>query len=203
MNKMKNLQPEGNYYPKYTSENVLVKKIMKGFFTAIESTLAGIAFSEILDAGCGEGYVSNFVQEKFNVPIDAFDTSEKVINEASSEFPKVRFCVNSIYDSKIHDESYDLVICMEVLEHLEKPQKGVEELFRIARKYVLVSVPNEPIWRISNFLRGKYLKQLGNTPGHINHWSSKEFETLCSSYGEIVDKKTPFPWTMLLLSKKN
>jgi hypothetical protein len=51
-------------------------------------------------------------------------------------------------------------------------------------------------------LRGKYIKDLGNTPGHLQHWSSDKFVDLVSNYFEIIEVKKPFPWTMLLCKAK-
>ena len=39
--------------------------------------------------------------------------------------------------------------------------------------------------------RGAYWKTLGNTPGHLNHWSSGAFKKLLSQYGEVVELRSP------------
>jgi hypothetical protein len=64
---------------------------------------------------------------------------------------------------------------------------------------VLVSVPREPLWRGLNIARGAYLKDLGNTPGHLSHWSKRSFARLLARHGEIVELRSPLPWTMALL----
>ncbi len=65
--------------------------------------------------------------------------------------------------------------------------------------FVIVSVPREPLWRTVNMARGAYLKDLGNTPGHVNHWSKRSFVSLLERHGEVVEARSPFPWTMLLV----
>jgi hypothetical protein len=70
---------------------------------------------------------------------------------------------------------------------------------RCAKRYLLVSVPREPLWRGLNLARGAYVKQLGNTPGHLNHWSKRSFIGLLGKHGEVVEARSPFPWTMLLV----
>jgi hypothetical protein len=70
---------------------------------------------------------------------------------------------------------------------------------RVASRWLLVSVPHEPLWRILNMARGAYLRQLGNTPGHLNHWTQRSFVSLLRGYGEVVVTRSPFPWTMLLV----
>ena len=62
-----------------------------------------------------------------------------------------------------------------MLEHLERPRDALAEMSRVAGRALLLSVPNEPGWRISHMLAGKNLRALGNTPGHINHWSKRAF----------------------------
>jgi hypothetical protein len=69
---------------------------------------------------------------------------------------------------------------------------------RVARGNLLVSVPREPLWRALNVARGAYVRELGNTPGHLNHWSRGGFESLVARFGEVIETRAPFPWTMVL-----
>ena len=77
------------------------------------------------------------------------------------------------------------------------PELALAELARVARRDVVVSVPREPIWRAANLARGKYLTDLGNTPGHINHWGTKAFAELVGRRFHVRSVQTPFPWTMV------
>lgn len=202
------IQPDGNYFNKYRNNGKLINSIVNGFFQEFDSILDGIEFNKVYEAGCGEGYISNHVSDfstkkKKEVCIKASDLSAKVINRAKLDYPNIQFSVNSIYELSEMDESYDLVLACEVLEHLEEPQKALRELFRISNRYVLISIPNEPIWRIANFMRGKYIGSLGNTPGHINHWKRKEIISIVSEYGNILEVMRPFPWTMILAEKND
>ena len=89
---------------------------------------------------------------------------------------------------------------IEVLEHVPEPEATLSEMARVARRHLLVSVPREPMWRMLNLARGAYLREMGNTPGHINHWSKVSFHSLLSRYGAVQEVRTPFPWTMLLVN---
>jgi hypothetical protein len=73
------------------------------------------------------------------------------------------------------------------------------EMSRCARRHLLASVPREPLWRALNVARGAYVAQLGNTPGHLNHWSRRAFAAMMRTHGEVVELRSPFPWTMLLV----
>jgi ubiquinone/menaquinone biosynthesis C-methylase UbiE len=94
---------------------------------------------------------------------------------------------------------FDLATAIEVLEHVPDPEHTLAEMARVASGHLLVSVPREPLWRALNVARGAYLAQLGNTPGHVNHWSKRAFVSLVGRYGEVVEARSPFPWTMLLV----
>lgn len=200
------VQPEGNYYDKYNSTNPIVKWMMKHFFSDLDSLLNGQTPHKILEAGCGEGKVTGRLSKKFGeqCEIQAFDISEKVIAEAKEHNPKISFSVGNIYDIDAEDETFDLVVCCEVLEHLEKPEKALKELKRVisVKGYGVISVPREPLWRVLNMARGKYIKDLGNTPGHIQHWSSKKFVKFIGENGfEVLGVKKPIPWTMVLVKR--
>jgi 2-polyprenyl-3-methyl-5-hydroxy-6-metoxy-1,4-benzoquinol methylase len=97
------------------------------------------------------------------------------------------------------DGEFELVSATEVLEHVPGPERVVAEMARVASGHVIVSVPHEPLWRMLNVARGAYLRELGNTPGHINHWSRRAFVSLLSPHGEVTEVRSPFPWTMLLV----
>lgn len=195
------IQPEGNYFDKYNNDNIIVKKLMQGFFSSMSEMISKITINNVLEAGCGEGYVSQFLYEK-GYNIDAFDVSEKVIEEAKNSFQCINFFTDSIYKISAEDNKYDLVVASEVLEHLEEPEKALNELFRVSKNYIFVSVPNEPIWRVLNLVRGKYIKDFGNTPGHIQHWSCNGIKKLCEkNKAKILEIKQPLPWTMILMKK--
>ena len=96
---------------------------------------------------------------------------------------------------------YDLVVSTEVLEHLDNPLRALKELSRISNRYIIISVPNEPLWRIANVVRLKYLSAFGNTPGHINHWSKASFSMLAKKVCKVRVALTPIPFTILLCEK--
>ena len=98
------------------------------------------------------------------------------------------------------DATFDLVLAIEVLEHVPFPELALAELARVARRDLVVSVPREPIWCAANLARGKYVRDLGNTPGHINHWGKKAFAELVGRRFRVRAVHSPFPWTMVAAS---
>jgi len=197
----------GNAYDKYASANPLVKWIMNGFETALDDLVAKASPKDIYEIGCGEGFWELRLLSQ-GKQIRGSDFSSSVIEIARSNASKQGidpgvFHTKSIYDVDSEDDVADLVVCCEVLEHLENPELGLASLQKIVGRRLILSVPREPVWRILNVARGKYLSQLGNTPGHIQHWSSSEFINLVSQYFRLLEIKNPFPWTMLLCEPYN
>jgi 2-polyprenyl-3-methyl-5-hydroxy-6-metoxy-1,4-benzoquinol methylase len=192
----------GNVYPKYSTKNPIAKILFNGFLKAVDQLIDQVDSSKIHEVGCGEGYLlSRFVDGK-RILVGS-DFSKQVIEEARhlSIDTGITFKAISLYELTPIDDSAPLILCCEVLEHLEFPEKAVDILADIADPYLIASVPREPIWRILNILRGQYLKDFGNTPGHLNHWSKTNFLRLLGRRFEIVQIRTPLPWTMALCRK--
>jgi len=199
--------PAGNWENKYDSKNPIVNYLMDNFKKSIYSLVFNKKneINTFTECGCGEGEITRYVHEMLsNVKTKAFDFSSEVVKIAkeNNQETSIEFEQKSIYDL---DESYsaDLVACCEVLEHLEEPNTALQKMRDLKAKYYLFSVPNEPIWRVLNFCRGKYIKDFGNTPGHINHWSKSKFHMLIKENGfEIIEVNNPFPWSMVLAEIK-
>jgi SAM-dependent methyltransferase len=113
--------------------------------------------------------------------------------------PNLEYRVEEATSLSFADNEFDTATAIEVLEHVPEPERTVAEMARVAERWLLVSVPREPVWRMTNMARGAYLKDLGNTPGHLNHWSKRSFISLLSRYGKVEQVRSPFPWTMLLV----
>jgi SAM-dependent methyltransferase len=110
----------------------------------------------------------------------------------------IEFAEASLYDLPFEDGSFDLVLCCEVLEHVERPREALAEVARVGRDFVLISTPWEPVWRVMNMARGKYLRDLGNTPGHIQHFGRGDLIELAETRLEVVSIRRPLPWTVIL-----
>ena len=113
--------------------------------------------------------------------------------------PNLEYRVMKAENLPFADGEFELATAIEVLEHVPDPEHTVAEMARVAKRWLLVSVPREPLWRGLNMARGAYWKDLGNTPGHVNHWSKRSFVQLLSRHGKVVEARSPFPWTMLLV----
>lgn len=192
----------GNVYDKYQTRNPVARRLFRNFAAAARRLVQPLEVSRILEAGCGEGHFSALLHDwQQRASIWGFDLSEKVFDRESGKQSGLQFSVQSVYQIGFPDASFDLVVAVEVLEHLDQPERALLELRRVARRYVLLSVPREPLWRLLNLVRLAYLRDLGNTPGHVQHWSSRQFVSLVRGYFEPLEVLRPLPWTMVLARK--
>lgn len=194
--------PTGNTYDKYGSTNPVVRRLMSNFERTLGELFVQASPSSVLDVGCGEGVLTHqwalALGDKRIVGID-LDDPKLLAEQATRTAPNLEYRVMKAENMPFADDEFGLASAIEVLEHVPDPAHTVAEMARVARDHLLVSVPREPLWRGLNIARGAYVKDLGNTPGHVNHWSKRSFVKLLSQHGEVVEAKSPFPWTMLLV----
>jgi 2-polyprenyl-3-methyl-5-hydroxy-6-metoxy-1,4-benzoquinol methylase len=192
----------GNTYDKYGSTNPVVRRLMAGFERTLDELWHQAAPRTILDVGCGEGVLTHKWAQRPGVErIVGIDLEDPAIQAewAKRQAPNLSYRVTKAERMPFADGEFELAAAIEVLEHVPDPEHTVAEMARIAGGHLLVSVPREPLWRALNMARGAYLKELGNTPGHLNHWSKRSFVELLSRYGTVTESRSPFPWTMLLV----
>ncbi len=183
---------------KYQSFNPLKRFFLNNFQKELISLIAPLNPKKILDAGCGEGFILKKLYElKLGKHLEGIDASKKAIEIGKKLHPFLDLKLGDIYKFSYKNDSFDLVICTEVLEHLDDPQKALSDILRVSLRYVVLTVPNEPWWTLFNYTKWR------KDTGHINHWTSKNFEKFVeeNSKLKILDIKHPFPWTMILVHK--
>jgi SAM-dependent methyltransferase len=194
--------PTGNTFDKYGSSNPVVRRLMDGFHGTLDELWTTAGPESVLDVGCGEGVLTHEWAERLGdgriVGIDLDDPKLHAEWQKRSR-PTLEFRVEEATSLSFADDEFDLAAAIEVLEHVPEPEATVAEMARVARKWLLVSVPREPLWRGLNMARGAYWRSAGNTPGHVNHWSRRSFRDLLGRYGTVEQARSPFPWTMLLV----
>ena len=192
----------GNTYDKYGSSNPLVKRLMAGFESALDELFDRAAPASVLDVGCGEGVlVHRWAQRRGGARMVGIDLEEESIQAGWEQHtaPNLEYRVMPAENLPFESGEFELASAIEVLEHVPDPEHTIAEMARCASAYLLVSVPREPLWRMLNMARGAYWSDLGNTPGHLNHWSKRSFVRTLSAHGEVLEVRSPFPWTMLLV----
>jgi 2-polyprenyl-3-methyl-5-hydroxy-6-metoxy-1,4-benzoquinol methylase len=194
--------PTGNTFDKYGSPNPVVRRLMARFETDLDELFAQAEPASVLDVGCGEGVLTERWAKQLGsgrvVGID-LDDAKLAAEWAVRRRENLEFRATIGETLPFADGEFDLAAAIEVLEHVPDPLATLTEMTRVARRHLLVSVPREPLWRALNLVRGAYVRQLGNTPGHLNHWSKRGFVRLLERHGEVVQVRSPLPWTMLLV----
>jgi SAM-dependent methyltransferase len=189
----------GNVYPKYTTRNPLARLLVANFTRNLRRLVRRTGARQLHEVGCGEGFLARQLAAD-GYQVRGSDVSPTTIAEARQRSagitPPIAFQVADLYRLDPARDAAELVICCEVLEHLPDTAKALEVLKRLARPHLIVSVPKEPLWRALNLARGKYWSDLGNTPGHLQHWSSRDFVALLEQHVDVVEICTPLPWTM-------
>ncbi|MGE4072599.1 MAG: class I SAM-dependent methyltransferase [Lysobacterales bacterium] len=198
------VQPAGNYYDKYHTRNPIARWLVNGFLHSFEELATLQPERVAVEVGCGEGELSmRLAQAGFRVT--GYDIAEEAIAEARQRVAQAGLSI-PLEVAALGDLSgrvrAPLVVCCEVLEHLDDPQAGLDDLARVTESWLLVSVPREPLWRALNLCRGRYLGALGNTPGHVNHWSTSAFLRFLERRFEVHAVRQPLPWTMALCRRR-
>jgi 2-polyprenyl-3-methyl-5-hydroxy-6-metoxy-1,4-benzoquinol methylase len=197
--------PTGNTFDKYGSGNPLHRRMMAGF----EGTLAELfaaagagGIKSIVDVGCGEGVlIEQWARQLGDSRVAGVDLEDPKLRAEweKRRLPNLEFHTVDSQILPFADDEFELATAIEALEHIPDPERTVAEMARVARSHLLVSVPREPLWRMLNVARGAYVRDLGNTPGHLNHWSKASFVRMLARHGEVVEARSPFPWTMVLV----
>ncbi len=192
----------GNTYDKYGSTNPVVRRLMASFERTLDELMGRAQPRSLLDVGCGEGVlVHRWAEQLPHARLVGIDLEEESIQVGWAEHraPNLEYRTMPAEDLPFAEDEFELATAIEVLEHVPDPERTLAEMARCAERNLLVSVPREPLWRMLNMARGAYLAELGNTPGHVNHWSKRSFVKLLARYGEVAEVRSPFPWTMLLV----
>ncbi|MGH2953361.1 MAG: class I SAM-dependent methyltransferase [Solirubrobacterales bacterium] len=193
--------PAGNVYDKYASSNPIERRLVRGFIDRVGELVSLTGARAVHEVGCGEGEIAIALAGR-GLAVRGSDVSAEVVEEARRRAAEagldVAYRAASIEELSAPADAAELVLCCEVLEHLPDPERGLDALAGLAQPWLLASVPREPLWRALNLARGAYIRELGNTPGHLNHWSRRGFLRFLARRLEIVEVRAPLPWTMAL-----
>lgn len=188
----------GNWQ-KYTNPNPLQRFLIGRFLDTVVELIQSLQFSSVLDAGSGEGFVSQRILEtRTDARIVGIDTDREALLRGKEMHPGIAFEWGDVDALPFADDSFDLVLCNEVLEHLSQPERALAEFRRVSRRYCLLSVPNEPFFRLMNLFRGKNVSRLGNDVDHQHSWSAKGFRRFARDHFRPLADRYPLPWQIFL-----
>jgi SAM-dependent methyltransferase len=185
---------------KYESRSPIQRYLVERFLSSAAAALRSTGKRQIVEIGCADGYVYGFLRARLGVPFDyaGYDVDKAAITLAKQRYPDIQFEQGDIYGLAVRAE---IVLCLEVLEHLSDPERALRQLAAMDADDFIVSVPHEPWFTLGNLARGRHLTTLGNIPGHINRWRKATFKQLVAPHFDIVQDYSSFPWIMYRLRK--
>ena len=165
-----------DYYDEYYDQTfVKGRKYSNDETRRIKATINMIPkdVSSLLEVGCGEGRIINPVQNKYE-KIFGMDISDEALKHV--ETSKIKGRIENI---PFPDNSFDIVLCCEVLEHLPSPiyEKALKEIKRVAKKYVLISVPNDEDIQMGK-VRCPNCRSLCHVNGHLRSFNLSNMKNL-------------------------
>ncbi len=192
-------------YKKHTTKNPVGRLFLNNFLKTVVKVTRPLQINSVLDVGCGEGFtLARLKKEHIGKVHEGIEIDHSAIELGRKLYPKISIKEGDIYKLPYRNNTFDLVIATEVLEHLENPKKAYRELLRVSKRYVLLSVPNEPWFTFQRIARFQNIVHLGAHPEHIQHWTSRGFSKFVKVKGaKTITKKFPTPWTMIVLRKDN
>lgn len=192
----------GNYYNKHVSKNKFVVYLLNNYKNKLQKLIANIPSESIFEIGSGEGYTMEYLLQTIQPKVVVgSDLDFGIVQEARSLTNQRDWIISDVENIPLLDRTFGLVIALEVLEHVTDPKRALAEMARISSEYILISVPWEPIWRLLNILRMKYLYDLGNTPGHLHNWTLSGIRKLVSQEFKVVKVNISFPWIFIFARK--
>jgi ubiquinone/menaquinone biosynthesis C-methylase UbiE len=190
----------GNHTHKYTARNPAIRLLTERWVANLDRLFGQLSRDPLdppgqaLEVGCGEGVIADRLHRRWEEVV-ALDLPDAGLRADWRRCPGPRFLHASAHDLPFADGRFDVVVAAEVLEHLPDPLRGLREMARVGRRHLVLSVPREPVFRSCNLIAGRHVRDLGNTPGHLNHWSKRSFVRFVAQVAEIRAVTSPFPWT--------
>lgn len=190
--------------PKYVNKNPIQRRLIRRFVRTIHAMfVAANPCSRVLEVGVGEGFLSGYLSEQFpEKSFSGIDLDSLSVDRLRAKFPRIDAKVGAIEDPSLLSPPYDLVMCCEVLEHVQDPPAVLRTLDSFGAKRLILSVPHEPFFMLSNLARGKNVTRLGNDPEHLHHWTKTSFGRFLAQQLDILEIDTSYPWIVALCGSR-
>lgn len=198
---------QGQDERKYAASNPVVRWLINRLCAAVADALDGTV-GPILDVGTGEGLAVQRVTQLLSEggggprPVIGVEYRAAKLRAARRRNPRMSAVVADIGMLPFRDGAMPTVLCMEVLEHLDRPADAVRELARVSGATLVVTVPFEPLFRLGNLARGKNLRKFGNDPEHLQQFNPcgvrrlLSFESITGPRAPNVRTATVTPWVI-------
>ena len=185
---------------KYRAQNPLKRALIRRFVETLHGLVARIGpIERILEIGVGEGFLSGSLLAKYpEAKFTGVDLNSGDLDLLKQKFPTIETHCANVYELDALPQGFDLVICAEVLEHLDEPKRALRQIKERRPKHVLLTVPHEPWFMLSNLLTGKNVTRFGNDIEHVNHFGVGSFRRLLTDDFALSEVTTSYPWILAL-----
>jgi SAM-dependent methyltransferase len=183
---------------KYSTTNPVVRRLLDRWTARLRAVVGSVG-GTVVDVGVGEGLSLARVLEGPDVVPARVVGVEYRFDKAveARRGGGLEVVVADAGMVPLPDGAADLVLCIEVLEHLPRVSPAVAELARLTASSAgrcVVSVPWEPWFRLGNLGRGKNLRRLGNDPEHVGWFTPRRLRRTLERHFERVAVVSAFPW---------
>lgn len=155
----------------------------------------------VLDVGCHGGTFTKVILGKVGgSKIYGIDISNSAIKEAKNKIPDGDFRVGDVQKLPYNSKFFDAVFCLEVLEHVDSPEKVLAEIKRLLKKdgYAVILVPmDEMFFKLIWFLWTIYYPVWKHA--HVQSFTGNSLEKLIKENGLKIEKVKLFNLGMLKL----
>jgi SAM-dependent methyltransferase len=142
----------------------------------------------VLDAGCGLGYGSRMLRRAGAAEVVGVDIAESVVEAAGAvEEPGLRFTTGDVGALDFEDGAFDLVVCLEVIEHVPEQRRVISELVRVLAPdgILVISSPNRAVYvpgnphHLHEYLPDELRAELGESLEYVGLW--RQHNWICSA----------------------
>lgn len=185
---------------KHESRNPIQRALIGRFTRALVAEVTKLRPTSVLEVGCGEGYMlAALADAGLGAELVGVELSATAVADARARLgTRARIEQGDARELGTDGRRFDVVLMLEVLEHLEDPAAMLPVLARLCRHAVVLSVPWEPWFRALNLLRGRHLARLGNHPEHLQQFGKAELVALVRTHFEPIACPAVWPWTMVV-----
>lgn len=185
-----------NYYQEGIKRNLLQRLWHNQKIKSAKTILSRLDFKNLLDIGCASGYMVSQIAKFFpDADYTGIDIYEMAINQAKITYPRIKFSVSSADKLPFKNDSFDVILFYETIEHVENPEKCLKEIKRVLNKdgNLIISMDSGSflfriVWLIWENTKGKIWRG-----AHLHPFCHLELEELIKNSGFIIrDKKFSF-----------
>lgn len=195
-----------DYYQKGVTGNILQRLWHRGRLKSVLEMMGDLKFkgkeTKILDTGCASGWFISEVARRFpQYNFFGVDIYEKAIEQARKYYPGISFSCVDAHHLSFPDNSFNMVICMNVLEHVVNPQQILKEIKRVIKSggKVIIGMDSENFlfsmsWYLWKKFSGKVWKD-----AHLHKLKPKDLEELFLKTGLKIQKRKFFNFGMAVI----